>query len=56
MAKIYDPLGLASPIMLDGKHPIRIICEKHLPWDDFSKKYKKSSTSIYYQKRTLGAG
>lgn len=33
MAMIYDPLGLASPIRLDGKHPIRNICEKHLQWD-----------------------
>ena len=33
MAKVYDPLGLASPIMLEAKHLYRIICEKHLPWD-----------------------
>ena len=33
MAKVYDPLGLTSPIMLEAKHLYVIICEKHLPWD-----------------------
>ena len=33
MAKVYDPLGLTSPIMLEAKHLYRIICENYLPWD-----------------------
>ena len=33
MAKVYDPLGLVSPVMLEAKHLYRIVCEKNLPWD-----------------------
>jgi hypothetical protein len=27
MAKVYDPLGLVSPVMLEAKHLYRIVCE-----------------------------
>ena len=33
LAKIYDPLGLASPITLQGKLIYREICDVKLPWD-----------------------
>ena len=32
-AKIYDPLGLTSPITLEGKILYREVCEKRIPWD-----------------------
>ena len=33
MAKVYDPLGLASPIMLDAKHFYCRICKTDASWD-----------------------
>ena len=33
IAKIYDPLGLASPITLEGKILYRAVCEARIPWD-----------------------
>ncbi|XP_068707690.1 uncharacterized protein [Montipora foliosa] len=33
LAKIYDPLGLASPITLEGKMLYRQACELRIPWD-----------------------
>ena len=33
VAKIYDPLGLASPITLGGKFLYRDICDAKLAWD-----------------------
>ena len=33
LAKIYDPLGLASPVMLIGKQLYRDICDDKIPWD-----------------------
>ena len=33
LAKIYDPLGIASPITLQGKIIYRDICDAKLPWD-----------------------
>ena len=33
VAKIYDPLGLVSPISLGGKFLYRNICDAKLPWD-----------------------
>ena len=33
LAKIYDPLGLVSPMTLQGKNHFRGICEARLPWD-----------------------
>jgi hypothetical protein len=38
MAKVYDPLGLVSPVMLEAKHLYRIVCEKNLPWDAYLEK------------------
>ena len=33
LARIYDPLGLASPTILSGKLIYRDICDRKLPWD-----------------------
>lgn len=33
LAAVYDPLGIASPIMLIGKLLYREVCESRLPWD-----------------------
>ena len=33
LARIYDPLGLASPTTLTGKLIFRDICDSKLPWD-----------------------
>ena len=33
ITKIYDPLGLASLITLEGKFLYREVCESRIPWD-----------------------
>ena len=33
LAKIYDPLGLVSPMTLQGKNTCRETCGAGLPWD-----------------------
>ena len=33
LAKIYDPLGLVSPLTLEGKLVYRAACESKAPWD-----------------------
>jgi hypothetical protein len=33
LAKIYDPLGLVSPLPLEGKLLFRDVCDAKLPWD-----------------------
>ena len=33
LAKVYDPMGLASPLTLGGKLIYRDICKQKLPWD-----------------------
>ena len=33
IAKIHDPLGLASPTTLVGKLVYRVVCESKLSWD-----------------------
>ena len=33
LAKVYDPLGLVSPIILEGKMIYRDVCKTKLPWD-----------------------
>ena len=33
LASIYDPLGVASPVILVGKMVFREACDRHLPWD-----------------------
>ena len=33
LAKIYDPLGLVSPLTLEGKLLFRVVCDAKLPWD-----------------------
>ena len=51
LARIYDPLGLASPTPLCGKCIFRDICEQKLPWDaqiprELSKKWKKWQSDL----------
>ena len=33
LANVYDPLGLATPLTLQGKLIYREICDQKLPWD-----------------------
>jgi hypothetical protein len=33
LAKIYDPLGLVSPLTLEGKLLFRGVCDAKLPWN-----------------------
>ena len=33
LAKVYDPLGLVSPVLLEGKLIFRDICEARMQWD-----------------------
>ena len=33
LARIYDPLGLASPITVQGKMIYREVCDAKMPWD-----------------------
>ena len=33
LAKIYYPLGFASPVMLTGKQLYRDVCDNKIPWD-----------------------
>ena len=33
LARIYDPLGLVSPLTLEGKLVYRDVCDAKLPWD-----------------------
>ena len=43
LAKIYDPLGLVSPMTLRGKFVFRDMCETKQPWDTpFSVELEKS--------------
>ena len=46
LAKIYDPMGIASPLLLTGKLIFRDICERKIPWDselpdDLKKRWEK---------------
>ena len=46
VAKIYDPLGLASPVTLSGKMLYRDACDTKIAWDrplpsDLQAKWKK---------------
>ena len=46
IAKIYDPLGIASPLLLTAKLIFRDICERKIPWDielpdDLKKRWEK---------------
>ena len=42
LASIYDPLGVASPIILVEKMVFREGCDRHLPWDAVSPKELKA--------------
>ena len=33
LARIYDPLGLVSPVTVKGKHIYRKACKQKIPWD-----------------------
>ena len=33
LAKIYDPIGISSPLLLQGKQVYRGVCDLKLPWD-----------------------
>ena len=33
LSKIYDPLGLVSPLTLEGKRIFRDVCDLTAPWD-----------------------
>ena len=33
VAKVYDPLGLVSPLTLEGKQIYRDVCDPKTPWD-----------------------
>ena len=51
LAKIYDPLGLVSPMTLSGKFVFRDMCERKLHWDtpiptDLEKDWKKWSLHL----------
>ena len=34
VASIYDPLGLAAPVILQGKQIVQDVCRDNLDWDD----------------------
>ena len=51
LAKIYDPLGLASPLSLTGKQLYREACDMKCGWDqrvptDLSKKWKRCEKQL----------
>ena len=50
IAKIYDPLGLASPITLEGKFFYRAVCVK--PESHGTKSYPRNSRSVGKPGRT----
>ena len=46
IANIYDPMGIASPLLLTAKLIFRDICERKIPWDselpdDLKKRWEK---------------
>ena len=34
ISSIYDPLGLASPFVLEGRQLLQILCNQNVQWDD----------------------
>lgn len=51
MAKVYDPLGVVSPVMLEGKVLLRKSCIEKNAWDaplseETMKKWKKGERSL----------
>ena len=51
LAKVYDPLGLISPMMLEGKIIYREICEEKIRWDgcipdELSKRWLKWESAL----------
>ena len=51
LAKVYDPLGLLSPMLLEGKILYREVCEAKVRWDgfipdDLSKRWRKWESAL----------
>ena len=51
LAKVYDPLGLLSPMLLEGKILYREVCEAEVRWDgiipdDLSKRWRKWESAL----------
>ena len=51
LAKVYDPLGLLSPMLLQGKILYREVCEAKVRWDgiipdDLSKRWPKLESAL----------
>ena len=51
LAKVYDPLGIVSPMTICGKFVFRDICKKKFPWDaplseGLTKKWEKWQHSL----------
>ena len=51
LAKVYDPLGLLSPMLLEGKILYRGVCEAKVRWDgfipdDLSKRWRKWESAL----------
>ena len=51
LAKVYDPLGLISPTLLEGKLMYREICEANIRWDgpipdELSKRWQKWESEL----------
>ena len=34
ISSIYDPLGLASPFVLEGRQLLQTLCNQHVQWDN----------------------
>ena len=34
VSSIYDPLGLVSPFLLEGRRIMQMLCHTHSAWDD----------------------
>ena len=54
LAKVYDPLGLATPLTLQGKMNYRDICNQKLPWD--AELNSQLSERVKNWERTLPTG
>ena len=51
ISSIYDPLGFASPFLVEGKRILQSLCNQNLPWDmevndDLKKEWNKFITRL----------
>ena len=51
LARVFDPLGIAAPILLTGKNIFHGICDRKMPWDkvlpyDLKKTWEKWLQSL----------